>query len=79
VPKHIVRISVGLEDESVLLKRFAQALAEVENREGSSPAVSIRSVISTEEHDGPRDRSASASSVVGKDDEVDVGEVAHFD
>ena len=30
MPKHIVRISVGLEDKSVLIRKFEQALEEVE-------------------------------------------------
>ena len=30
MPKHIIRISVGLEDEAILLSRFDQALKEVE-------------------------------------------------
>ena len=30
MPKHIVRISVGLEDKSVLIRKFDQALEEVE-------------------------------------------------
>ena len=30
MPKHIVRISVGLEDKSVLIRRFHEALEEVE-------------------------------------------------
>jgi cystathionine gamma-synthase len=30
MPKHIIRISVGLEDESILIRKFDQALEEVE-------------------------------------------------
>lgn len=35
IPRHIVRISVGIEEESDLVSRFHQALKEVENFEKS--------------------------------------------